>query len=77
MLVLGVSANFVLDFVHVALKGIVINAEVGTLKSGGFYVAIPPLRSLAYAPVARCTCYVCYRKDVGRAILRAPDSCAL
>lgn len=77
MLVLGISANFVLDFVHVALKGIVINAEVGTLKAGGFYGAIPPLLPLAYAPVTRCTCSVCYRKGAVRAILRASDRCAL
>jgi hypothetical protein len=32
MLILGISANFVLDFVHVALKGIIINAEVSSLK---------------------------------------------
>lgn len=49
MLILGISANFVLDFVHVALKGIIINAEVSSLKTSFSYEA--PLLLLApYAP---------------------------
>ena len=39
MLILGISANFVLDFVHVALKGIIINAEVSSLKTSFSYEA--------------------------------------
>jgi len=49
MLILGISANFVLDFVHVALKGIIISAEVSSLKTSFSYEA--PLLLLApYAP---------------------------
>jgi hypothetical protein len=45
MLILGISANFVLDFVHVALKGVIINAEVSSLKTSFSYEA--PLLLLA------------------------------
>jgi hypothetical protein len=57
MLILGISANFVLDFVHVALKGIIINAEVSSLKTSFSYEAALLLlapyapRVIASAPV--------------------------
>jgi len=49
MLILGISANFVLDFVHVALKGIIINAEVGSLKTSFSYEALPLSPVVAFA----------------------------
>jgi hypothetical protein len=49
MLILGISANFILDFVHVALKSIIINAEVSSLKTSFSYEA-PLLLLVPYAP---------------------------
>jgi len=53
MLILGISANFVLDFVHVALKGIIINAEVGSLKTSFSYEALPLLPPVAFTTDSR------------------------
>jgi hypothetical protein len=50
MLILGISANFVLDFVHVALKGIIINAEVSSLKTSFSYEASLLLLAPAVTP---------------------------
>lgn len=50
MLVLGISANFILDFVHVALKGIIINAEIANLKASTSYAALPPFTTYAFGP---------------------------
>jgi hypothetical protein len=60
MLILGISANFVLDFVHVALKGIIINAEVSSLKISFSYEA--PLLLLApYTPQVTAYAPLSYR----------------
>ncbi len=55
MLVLGISANFILDFVHVALKGIIINAEIANLKASTSYTALPPLLPTLLGPPI-CSC---------------------
>ena len=71
MLILGISANFVLDFVHVALKGIIINAEVSSLKTSFSYEAsllllapyVPRViasapRSYSFTSLLRCNIFV-------------------